>query len=61
LAQVAGHGVHLIKLLPPRVINDHDRAWPVSAFDEVIAECRQLSGAIWRLGTLLAHDALAHR
>jgi ornithine--oxo-acid transaminase len=61
LAQVAGHGIHLIKLLPPPIINDHDRAWLVSAFDEVIAECHQVSGAIWRPGTLLAHDALAHR
>jgi hypothetical protein len=45
----------------PPVIDGHDRAWLVSAFDEVIAECHQVPGAIWRLGTSLAHDALAHR
>ena len=61
LAQVAGHGMHVIKLLPPLVINDHDRAWLVSAFDEVIADCHQVPGAIWSLGTSLAHHALAHR
>jgi ornithine--oxo-acid transaminase len=57
LAHVAGHGIHLIKLLPPPVINDHDRARLVSAFDEVIAECHQVSAAIWRLGTSLAQEA----
>jgi ornithine--oxo-acid transaminase len=61
LAQVAGHNMHVIKLLPPLVINDHDRAWLVSAFDEVIADCHQVPGAIWSLGTSLAHHALAHR
>ena len=61
LAQVAGHGMHVIKLLPPLVINDHDRAWLVSAFDEGIAECHQVPVAIWSLGTSLAHHALAHR
>lgn len=61
LAQVAGHGMHVIKLLPPLVINDHDRAWLVSAFDEVIADCHQVPGAMWSLGTSLAHHALAHR
>jgi ornithine--oxo-acid transaminase len=61
LAQVAGHGMHVIKLLPPLVINDDDRAWLVSAFDEVIADCHRVPGAIWSLGTSLAHHALAHR
>jgi ornithine--oxo-acid transaminase len=61
LAQVAGHGMHVIKLLPPLVINDQNRAWLVSAFDEVIADCHQVAGAMWGLGTSLAHHALAHR
>jgi ornithine--oxo-acid transaminase len=61
LAQVAGHGMHVIKLLPPLVINDQDRAWLVSAFDQVIADCHQVPGAMWTLGTTLAHHALAHR
>ncbi len=61
LAQVAGHGMHVIKFLPPLVIGDDDRRWLVDALDDVIADCHQVPGAIWSLGTSLARHALAQR
>lgn len=61
LAQVAGAGMHVIKLLPPLVIDESDADWIVSAFDAVIADCHRVPGAIWTLGTSLAGHALAAR
>ncbi|MCG8441268.1 MAG: aspartate aminotransferase family protein [Caulobacterales bacterium] len=61
LAQVAGHGLHVIKLLPPLVIGDADRAWIAGAFDAVIADCHQVPGAVWSLGASLARHAMTGR
>lgn len=61
LAQVAGGGMHVIKLLPPLVITDEDRHWTVSALDSTIAECHKVPGSIWSLGTSLAGHAMAAR
>lgn len=59
LAQVAAHGTHVIKLLPPLVIDEADRDWMVEAFDQVIGECHRVPGSIWDLGTNLASHAMA--
>ena len=37
LTQVAGHGLHTIKLLPPLVLNDLDCKWIERGFEDVIA------------------------
>lgn len=58
LAQVAGHGINVIKLLPPLVIDDDDRQWTVDALDDVIAACHKVPGSIWKLGRSLAGHAL---
>ena len=58
LTQVAGHGINVIKLLPPLVIQDSDRQRIVGALDTVIADCHQVPGAIWDLGKTLAGHAL---
>ncbi len=56
LAQVAGHGSHTIKLLPPLILTDEDCAWIEQAFAEVIAGSHQVPGAAWSLGkTLVGH------
>ena len=52
LTQVAGHGSHTIKLIPPLIINDADCDWIVRAFDEVIADSHR-AGAVWSLGKTL--------
>lgn len=59
LAQVAGHKGHVIKLLPPLIVDDSDREWMVSALDDVIASCHRVPGAMWDLGRTLAGHARA--
>ncbi len=61
LSQVAGHGMNVVKFLPPLVIDDDDRRWIVSAMDDVLADCHQVPGAIWDLGKTLAGHALKTR
>ena len=58
LSQVAGHGMNVVKFLPPLVINDKDRDWILGALDEVIADCHKVPGAIWDLGKTLTGHAL---
>jgi ornithine--oxo-acid transaminase len=58
LAQVAGHGSHTVKLLPPLVLTDADCAWIEGAFEDVIAGSHQVPGAAWSLGKTLAGHAL---
>lgn len=61
LTQVAGHGLNVIKLLPPLVIDAADRDWLVGAFDRVIADCHRVPGAVWDLGRTLAGQAMRAR
>jgi ornithine--oxo-acid transaminase len=58
LTQVAGHGSHTIKLLPPLIITDEDCGRTERAFDEVIAAAHQVPGAIWSLGKTLVGNAM---
>jgi ornithine--oxo-acid transaminase len=58
LTQVAGHGMNVVKLLPPLMLNPKDRDHIVSSFDKVIAETHQIPGSIWDLGKNLASHAL---
>ena len=57
LTQVAGHGSHTIKLIPPLIINDEDCDWIVRAFDDVIADSHR-AGAVWSLGKTLVQHAM---
>jgi ornithine--oxo-acid transaminase len=61
LAQVAGHGSHTIKLLPPLIITDEDCAWIESAFEATIAAAHKVPGAVWSLGKTLAEHAMSAR
>jgi ornithine--oxo-acid transaminase len=58
LSQVAGHGLAVVKLLPPLSITDQDRAWIRDSFDDVIAECHRLPGGTWDLARTLAGAAI---
>ena len=58
LTQVAGHGSHTIKLLPPLTITDEDCNWIETAFDAVIAASHKVPGAIWSLGKTLVDNAV---
>ena len=57
LTQVAGHGSHTVKLIPPLIINDEDCDWIVRAFDDVIADSHK-AGAVWSLGKTLVEHAM---
>ncbi len=61
LSQVAGHGIHTVKLLPPLIISEADCQWIERAFDTVIADAHRVPGAIWSLGKTLADHALKAR
>jgi ornithine--oxo-acid transaminase len=60
LAQVAGHAVPVIKLLPPFVVGEDDLLWIESSFHEVLHEAESLGG-IWELGRTLAGHSLRAR
>lgn len=61
LSQVAGHGMNVVKFLPPLVIGTKDVDWIIKACDDVLADCHQVPGAIWDLGKTLASHALKAR
>jgi ornithine--oxo-acid transaminase len=61
LCQVAGHGIHNIKLLPALLITDADCDWVESAFEAVIADAHRVPGAIWSLGKTLVDNAVKGR
>ncbi len=58
LCQVSGDDSYIIKLLPSLTIDESDRQWIVSAFDQVIGDCHQIGGAVWDLGRSLAKHGL---
>ncbi|WP_375413830.1 aminobacteriohopanetriol synthase HpnO [uncultured Bradyrhizobium sp.] len=58
LTQVAGHGSHTIKLLPPLTITDEDCNWIETAFNSVISDSHKVPGAIWSLGKTLVDNAI---
>ena len=61
IAQVAGHRMPVIKLLPPYVISDEDRAWIREAFDAVLADCRSVRSSVLPMIRDLAAGAMLGR
>ena len=61
LSQVAGHGMNVVKLLPPLNLTEKDRDWVVNSFDSVIADCHEIPGSIWDLGKNLARHAIKNK
>ena len=61
LSQVAGHGMNVVKLLPPLTLTPKDRDHIVTAFDKVIADTHQIPGSIWDLGKNLASHAMKNK
>ena len=61
LTQVAGHGMNVVKLLPPLNLTQKDRDWIITSFDQVIGETHQVPGSIWGLGKNLASHALKNK
>lgn len=61
LTQVAGHGMNVIKLLPPLNLTDGDRDWIINSLDKTIADTHQVPGSIWELGKNLASHAMKNK
>lgn len=58
LAQVAGHHMDVIKLIPPLVMKAEDIDEVVRAFEAVVARCHKFPGPIWEVGKKLSGAAL---
>jgi ornithine--oxo-acid transaminase len=56
LAQVAGHELPVIKLMPPLVVSKLDLDWILRGFAEVIGDSQSL-GSLFDLGRTLASHA----
>lgn len=61
LAQVAGHRLDVIKLLPSLVITEEDVRHLVNSFDKVIANAHKFPGPVWEVGSRLATSAMGLR
>ncbi|MFK5950971.1 MAG: aspartate aminotransferase family protein [Methylococcales bacterium] len=61
LTQVAGHGMNVVKLLPPLNLVQDDRDWIVNSFDKAISDTHQIPGSIWDLGKNLASHAIKNK
>jgi ornithine--oxo-acid transaminase len=61
LSQVAGHGIHTIKIQPALTITDEDCDWIERAFDAVLADAHRGPAAALSLGRhLVDHAVRAH-
>jgi len=56
LAQVAGHQMDIIKLIPPLVLTREDADTIFDAFDATIAACHRFPGPAWEVGKHLAQQ-----
>lgn len=50
LTQVAGHGMDVVKILPPLIIGEKEVDLFVAALDDVLTDCRKFPGPMWELG-----------
>ncbi len=58
LSQVAGHGMNVVKFIPPLILTDADRRWIVEAVSDVVADAHRIPGAAWDFGKTLATQAM---
>ena len=58
LSQVAGHGMNVVKFIPPLTLTDKDCSWIVEAVSDVVADAHRIPGAAWEFGKTLATQAL---
>jgi ornithine--oxo-acid transaminase len=58
LTQVSGHGVDVVKLIPPLVIQEKDVMRFLEAFESVIERAHHFPGPIWEVTSRLAKHVL---
>jgi ornithine--oxo-acid transaminase len=61
ITQVAGHGVDVVKLLPPLIINEADVKWFLTAFEDVMVQMHKFPGPAWDVLTGIGKMALTQR
>jgi ornithine--oxo-acid transaminase len=61
LSQVAGHGINVVKGLPPLVLSEEDVEEFAGALDSVIAEAQRLPRAFGRFSVQAARAGLRAR
>jgi ornithine--oxo-acid transaminase len=61
ITQVAGHGVDVVKLLPPLVISEADVNWFLTAFEDVMVQMHKFPGPAWDVLTGIGKMALTQR
>jgi 4-aminobutyrate aminotransferase-like enzyme len=58
LTQVAGHGMDVLKILPPLMIGEREVDLFVKALDSVLSDCRRFPGPMWEIGNNFVRQAL---
>jgi len=61
ITQVAGHGIDVIKLLPPLVISEADAQWFLGAFEDVMVQMHKFPGPAWDVLAKIGKMALTQR
>jgi len=59
LAQVAGHHMDVLKILPPLIIGDKEVDHFVNSLDDVVENIASFSGPLWEFGTNLVKAAVS--
>jgi ornithine--oxo-acid transaminase len=59
LSQVAGHGMTVLKILPPLIIGEKEVDRFVDALDATMADCRKFPGPLWDLGMRFFKSSLS--
>src|SRR5439155_22366846 len=60
LSQVAGHGLNVIKAIPPLVVTEEDLDWFVSALEETVAGAEEVPRALVRFALQAARAGRPH-
>jgi acetylornithine/succinyldiaminopimelate/putrescine aminotransferase len=58
LSQIAGHGMDVLKILPPLIIGEREIDHFVCALDAVLTECHRFPGPLWDLGSNFVRQAM---
>jgi acetylornithine/succinyldiaminopimelate/putrescine aminotransferase len=58
LSQIAGHGMDVLKILPPLIIGEREIEHFVQALDAVLTDCHRFPGPVWDLGANFVRHSL---
>jgi 4-aminobutyrate aminotransferase-like enzyme len=61
ISQIAGHGMDVLKIIPPLMIGEAEIERFVTALDSVLQECRRFPGPIWDFGSQLVRHSMRRK